>query len=43
MTSYYGSYSSIKNSPILNGLLQFDLWNEKPLEFADNIQFLVDF
>jgi ribonucleotide reductase alpha subunit len=30
MTSHLGSYSSFENSPISNGLFQFDLWNEKP-------------
>ena len=38
MNNYYGSYSSINNSPIVNGLFQFDLWNQKPLSFVDNIE-----
>ena len=29
---YSGSYSSFMGSPTQNGILQFDLWNQKPLE-----------
>ena len=28
--NYYGSYSTFEGSPSSKGLLQFDLWNEKP-------------
>ena len=27
----YGTYTSFRNSPISEGVFQFDLWNEKPL------------
>ena len=29
-SNYIGSYSSFKNSPTENGILQFDMWNIKP-------------
>ena len=39
LESHYGSYSSIEKSPIIEGLFQFDLWDEKPLEEVDDMKF----
>ena len=37
MNTYDGSYSSFDNSPIQNGLFQFDLWKQEPISKIDNI------
>jgi len=34
-TKYTGSYSSFEGSPISQGLLQFDLWDQEPLKRYD--------
>ena len=38
LSSYFGSYSSIEKSPIINGEFQFDMWNKEPLKEVDGLK-----
>ena len=39
MNNYHNNFSSIDNSPIVNGLFQFYLWNKEPLYNVDELNF----
>ena len=37
MKNFYGAYSSIENSPIVNGIFQFNMWNKDPMNSVGDI------